>query len=577
MKLIFRLLTYKEKLSLTVLFVFNIIAACLEIIGIGMIPLIITFIVDPTSIKHIPVISIIFEDILIFTTISFSNFLFYSSLIIISVFLIKNLFLFLLILFETKITAQFKITYGLKLFKFYITRPLKFHLDNEQSKLIRNLQLEATKAASLVFLYMTVFKELLFLFLVIVILLYTNLLVTSVVFAVLSLSALFYYLLFKKRLNIYGVQNLSFKTEKVKLINFSLTSIKDIKTFLSEFWISKQFSKATHALENNIRKSQIIQKTTKLYLELIGIVVIMIISFFLLSEKSFEKNLPSLSLFIIAIIKLTPSINNILLNLSNIKFTMPSLKAIVEIIQKYNLKPVNLKKKTINKKEKKIQKIQLQNISYKINSKKKYLFKNLNLEFYSNNIYGIIGKSGSGKSTLLNIVSSLIKPSNGLIKIDGKKLDAKNMNYLNNIGYVGQDSKLIYGTLKQNIIFGNTKKETNEISLKKLIKDVGLSDFYRKLDNGFDTLIENDGKKISGGERQRIIICRSFYKNCSLLMLDEPTTGLDKFNEENILSRIKNLKKDKIILMSFHNLKHKKYCDYLVKINYNNKVELIKN
>jgi ABC-type multidrug transport system ATPase subunit len=60
-------------------------------------------------------------------------------------------------------------------------------------------------------------------------------------------------------------------------------------------------------------------------------------------------------------------------------------------------------------------------------------------------------------------------------------------------------------------------------------------------------------------------------------MLDEPTTGLDEFNEENILSKIKDLKKDKIILMSFHNLKHKKYCDYLVKINYNNKVELIKN
>jgi ABC-type multidrug transport system fused ATPase/permease subunit len=85
--------------------------------------------------------------------------------------------------------------------------------------------------------------------------------------------------------------------------------------------------------------------------------------------------------------------------------------------------------------------------------------------------------------------------------INGKKLDAKKMSYLNNIGYVGQDSRLIHGTLKQNIIFGNPKKETNEISLKKLIKDVGLSDFYRKLDNGFDTLIENEGKKISGGEK----------------------------------------------------------------------------
>jgi len=571
-----QLFTPKEKFSLIILLILNVIAACLEIISLGVIPLFVSIIIDTTNIKFIPIVGPMLEETIILKKLNFDYILFYSSISLVLIFFIKNLFLFYLILFETKISKNLKISYGIKLFKFYITQPIHFHLSNDQSKLIRNMQLEASKAVSVIFLYINMLKEFLFLIAASILLIFTNFLTTIIIFIILSISSLFYFFLIKKKLALYGIQNLKFKTERIKFINFSLSSIKDIQIFLSEFWISKKFSINTTQLENNIRKSSVIQKSTRLYLELIGIIVILIISFLTLSEQNIKESLPILSLFVLSIIKLTPSINIILSSLSGLKFNKPSLNAIGDHIIKYNLKPVLLKKITNNKKIKKIKKIQLQNVSFKNNDQKDYLFKNLNLEFYCNNIYGIIGKSGSGKSTFLNLISSLIKPLNGIIKIDGKKLNFKDINYIRNLGYVGQDSKLIHGTLRDNITFGNSERKVNDLDLKKLIKDVGLTNFYKRLDNGFDTLIEDDGKNISGGEKQRIIICRSLFKSSSVLLFDEPTSGLDNNNEYNILSLIKNLKKDKIIFMSFHNLKHKKICDYLLKINENNQIKLIK-
>ena len=575
----FQLFTIKEKISLIMLLIFNIFATSLELISLSTIPLFITVIIDPANIKLIPFFGFFLEEIIILKKLDYESILFYSSVSLLFVFLVKNLFLFFLILFETQILKNLKISYGLKLFKSYVTQPIHFHLTNSQSKLIRNIQLEASKAVSVIFLYINILKEFLFLFAVSILLLFANFLTTISIFLILSVSSFFYFFLVKKKLALYGNQNLKFKTEKIKFINFSLIAIKDIKIFLSELWISKLFSFNTIQLENNLRKSLVIQKTTKLYLELIGIIIILIIATLTLSEQNFKESLPVLSLFVVSIAKLSPCINSILSSLSSIKFNEPSLNAIGKDIVNYNQKPILLKKKNNKKlkKLKKIKKIQLQNISFKNFDKKSYLFKNLNLEFNSNNIYGIIGKSGTGKSTLLNLISTLIKPSNGIIKIDGKKLNFKDINYIKNLGYVSQDSKLIHGTLRDNIIFGNSREKSNDLDLIKLIKDVGLSNFYKKLDKGLNTLIEDDGKNISGGEKQRIVICRSLFKSSSVLLFDEPTTGLDKFNEYNILSLIKNMKKDKIIIMSFHNLRHKRICDYLLKINEKNNIKLIQN
>ncbi len=558
------------------LLILNIIATSLELISLSTIPLFITVIIDPINLKLIPIVGPFLDELIIIKKLDYERILFYSSISLVLVFLVKNLFLFFLILFETQIAKNLKITFGLKLFKFYVTQPIFFHLSNSQSKLIRNMQIEASKAVSVIFLYINIFKEFLFLFAVSILLLFTNFLTTISIFIILSISSFFYFFLVKKKLGLYGIQNLKFKTEKIKFINFSLSSIKDIKIFLSELWISKMFSFNTTQLENNVRKSLVIQKSTKLYLELIGIIIILTIAFLTLSEQNFKQSLPILSLFVVSIVKLSPSINTILSSLSSIKFNKPSLNAIGDDIVKYNQKPISLKKKNY-KKIKNIKKIQLKNISFKNIDKKNYLFKNLNLDFYSNNIYGVIGKSGSGKSTFLNLISTLIRPSNGIIKIDGKKLSFKDINYIKNLGYVAQDSKLIHGTLRDNIVFGNSKEKNNDLDLVKLIKDVGLSNFYKKLDNGLNTLIEDDGKKISGGEKQRIIICRSLYKNSSVLLFDEPTTGLDKYNEYKFLSLIKKIKKDKIIFMSFHNLRHKRMCDYLLKIDEKNNLKLSKN
>ena len=148
-----QLFTPKEKFSLIILLILNVIAACLEIISLGVIPLFVSIIIDTTNIKFIPIVGPMLGETIILKKLNFDYILFYSSISLVLIFFIKNLFLFYLILFETKISKNLKISYGIKLFKFYITQPIHFHLSNDQSKLIRNMQLEASKAVSVIFLY----------------------------------------------------------------------------------------------------------------------------------------------------------------------------------------------------------------------------------------------------------------------------------------------------------------------------------------------------------------------------------------------------------------------------------------
>ena len=111
------------------LLILNIIATSLELISLSTIPLFITVIIDPINLKLIPIVGPFLDELIIIKKLDYERILFYSSISLVFVFLVKNLFLFFLILFETQIAKNLKITFGLKLFKFYVTQPIFFSFE----------------------------------------------------------------------------------------------------------------------------------------------------------------------------------------------------------------------------------------------------------------------------------------------------------------------------------------------------------------------------------------------------------------------------------------------------------------
>ena len=181
---------------------------------------------------------------------------------------------------------------------------------------------------------------------------------------------------------------------------------------------------------------------------------------------------------------------------------------------------------------------------------------------------GIVGQTGEGKSTLVNILIVLLKHNSGSIILDNVLLKDNLYDSKNFIGYVPQDTYLLDGTIKQNIVF--TLEQEFKYDKKNFNRAVRLSKlekFLKSLPNNLNTQIGEGGSKLSGGQQQRISIARALYSDPKILIFDEATSALDVDTEKQIVEDIAQMKVDKTIVIISHRGSTLKYCDEIYQIN----------
>lgn len=163
----------------------------------------------------------------------------------------------------------------------------------------------------------------------------------------------------------------------------------------------------------------------------------------------------------------------------------------------------------------------------------------------------IMGESGCGKSTLIKLIMGFYK-CEGEVSIFGNNINEVSLKSLRNlITYIPQESYLFEGSIRDNIAYG-TAKEVSEEDIVKAAKFAYADEFINELPNGYDTRIDAGGHNLSGGQRQRIAIARAFLKNSPIILMDEPSSALDSQSEAMVNMAIKELTKDKAVIMISH-------------------------
>ena len=191
--------------------------------------------------------------------------------------------------------------------------------------------------------------------------------------------------------------------------------------------------------------------------------------------------------------------------------------------------------------------------------------KNINLQIYKNETLAFVGESGSGKTTLISLITGLLHPQKGEIKIDSIPLsNFKSKTYQNRIGYVSQDPVIFDDTLYNNISLWDPKTPETQIRFDESIKKASLQNFVKELNQRESTLLGNSGINLSGGQKQRVSIAREMYKNIDLLILDEATSSLDSETEKVIQESIEALKGKFTLLIVAHRLSTIKNADRIV-------------
>ena len=188
-----------------------------------------------------------------------------------------------------------------------------------------------------------------------------------------------------------------------------------------------------------------------------------------------------------------------------------------------------------------------------------------NLEIEPNKIIGISGKSGSGKSTLLKLFMRFWDIKEGSIKISNTDIKNINTDTLRDMeSYVTQDTSIFKDTIENNIKIAD-KNATHE-EVVEACKKASLHDFIISLPNGYDTNVGELGDTLSGGEKQRIGIARSFLHKAPFILLDEPTSNLDSLNEAVILKSIKDNSENRTVVLVSHRISTLNIADKVYKM-----------
>ena len=198
--------------------------------------------------------------------------------------------------------------------------------------------------------------------------------------------------------------------------------------------------------------------------------------------------------------------------------------------------------------------IKLNNVNFRYKSNvKNIVLKDININIAGKKMTALVGHSGSGKSTILNLIPRVYDVHSGEIVIDNQRIKDLKLNSLRKeISIVDQNTTLFDDTVFNNIKYAKPSASDQEVFNASKISMS--TDFIEKLENKFETLIGENGVKLSGGEKQRISIARALLKDSKIILLDEATSSLDSETEEKIQKAIEELTKNKTTVVIAHRL-----------------------
>lgn len=524
-------------------------AGILELIGLFILFPVISILLNPDKIESNSLVMNLYK----FTGLgSLQQFILFSFAVLLLFFILKNLILYLVYKKQTNIQFQLATQIVNERFESYLLNEQGILNEKNIAVLLRNVTQIPYEFVSFIFIpYLNLISEILFLLLIgCTIFIYNPLLVGAIlIFAFPFL--IFYNRYYKHRLsNISKIRDEK-GAEQYKVAFQSMESSLEIRIFQKESFFIPQFQQVTKEFEKSMIGSNVLNLFSPKLIETVavGTIFILILTGVLLGKNISELG-EFLIVFSISAIRIIPSLNKITLSMNYMKgsfHVFDHLKNLHLTKNKFEQKKKSTEPLTFN------ESVALNNITYHYGQNT--ILDQLDFRINKNEKIGIVGESGAGKSTFLSLLLMLLKPEKGQYLIDGKEIqkdDRASVYPL--ISYVPQTTKLIYGTIAENIAFGIPAEQIDHEKVDRLIKLIKLESFVSNLPEGVNSLLGENNQSISGGQKQRIGIARALYFERPILILDESTSALDYQNENEIIDYLTS-QQDLTILFVTHRLK----------------------
>ena len=512
---------------------------------------------------------LIFKDYFEIDSIKSGKLILYAVSIFSLIFLFISLFVQFFYWFKGRFIYDLISNLSSKIFDIYLNQNINFFHQKNSSELIRNVTSETERFSigfinhSLEFLI----DLMIIVGICIVLFAYEPAGFLSIFIFLGSTSSLLF-ILSRKYVFHLGKKRQEAESKRLKNLNHGFMLFKEIKLlFIQKFFVDL-YTKQVKKFTSVAFKEMLIGRSPRIWIEFLAVVGLSIFLVVLtLNNKSTIEIISISSLYAVATFRLIPSFNKVITSFMQIRYNSPVCDVVFE--------QVNLGKEEKKKYLEIKNNIEFKNLFFRYKNSKDPILENINLKINKSDCVGIIGKTGSGKSTLADIVMGFKYPEKGEIYIDGQELSS-NESVLKNFCYVSQNLDILDDTILNNITLGNY--DDSDHDKKRLSESLILSesnDFVNQLPEKIYSVIGERGTKVSGGQKQRLIIARAIYHNRNFLVFDEATSALDYETESKLFNSIeKMIKKGITIIIISHREQNLKLCNQIFKIKDRNLIKV---
>jgi ATP-binding cassette subfamily B protein len=210
--------------------------------------------------------------------------------------------------------------------------------------------------------------------------------------------------------------------------------------------------------------------------------------------------------------------------------------------------------------------VELEDVSFVYPGTSRRALSSVSLRVGPGEVLALVGESGAGKSTVAKLVLRFYDPQEGAVRLDGHDLRGLRLvDVRTNVSLLLQETLVFDGTIFENIAYGKAGCTPEEVCAAADAADA--HDFIMRMPDGYQTVVGQKGRRLSGGQRQRIVIARAFVRDAPVLLLDEPTTGLDAASSERILAPLRRLMSGRTTIVISHNFLVAAEADWIVALD----------
>ncbi|PKD43271.1 ABC transporter ATP-binding protein [Rhodohalobacter barkolensis] len=566
-KKLFYILPKGDPFKVAILFVMMLVAAGLEVIGIGMIPAFVSIVASPEQVLGYEPLQFLWSALDITTD---RDLLIWGSVALVGIFILKSIYIVFFNYVEARFIFNRRYMISHRLMSSYMQAPYTFHLGINTSELLRNLTSEVNIIVNHIMTnLLKMSREGLMAVSILLFLFTMEPLITMVVMLFSGIGAGSFLFLTQKKMKAYGEQEQGHRRKMIQAINQGLGGIKDARVLNREQYFIEKFRTEVYDSTRLLAWIRYIQQIPKPVVETTAVLGMMMISALMVWQgRAMSTIIPILTLFAMATVRLMPAIQQLSSMYTAVRYNLVAIDPIYDDLTKLaEYRKQFLEDRKSGKKMTLEKQIKADSVSYSYPGSDELALSKVSFEIPRGKAVAFVGESGAGKTTIVDLLLGLLEPTGGEIMVDGRNIHEKLSAWQINVGYIPQSIYLADETLRNNIAFGVQDDEIDDKKVMEAIESASLSEMVSRLPNGLDTMIGENGTRISGGQRQRVGIARALYHNPQVLVMDEATSALDNITEKEITRAIETLKGERTIIMIAHRLTTVENCDrlYLMK------------